>query len=499
MTTDRKHPKALPFLFLTEMWERFGFYVVQGMLVLYMTKPLGMSDDASYTIMGVFSALAYISPFIGGSIADRLLGFKTSIIWGGIFLSAGYAMLATPWSFNTISVPIGSYTLTLAASQFLYISLATIIVGNGLFKPNISSLLGTLYEPGDPNRESGFTLFYIGINLGVLLAGLTSGYIKDHFGWHAGFGLASLGLIIGIITFSISIKKLAELKNNPMDALPEMSFFGRAMIILGCLLMIVLLSVLLQNKFFSTWLLPIAGVFLLFFLFILTSKQEPDVRKRLLTLISLIVSSIIFWMIFLQIFLSTNLFIERLVQRDWSGIHIPTTVFYASEAVFVMLLGPIFAWTWHALSIANKNPSAFSKFIIAMVFAGLAYVVLVMGTYFKNAEGLINPLWILLSYLSVTIGEMLLSPIGLSAVTTLAPRHLIGMMMGIWMVALGFGGGFAGWLAKLANIPDGIKNLDTWMLIYRQAFTDYALIAFGVAILLLVIRLFFKKFFESEH
>jgi POT family proton-dependent oligopeptide transporter len=290
-----KQPEALPFLFLTEMWERFGFYVVQGMLVLYMSKSFGFSDDQSYTIQGAFTALAYIAPIIGGFLADKVLGFKTSIIWGGMFLSVGYFMLA----FSPVN--------------YFYLSLAIIITGNGLFKPNISSLLGTLYEPGDPNRESGFTIFYIGINIGSFLAGISSGYIKDNFGWHAGFGLAGAGLILGLIIFSIGIKKILALKHNPLTALPSLKLRGKLVFMVSCVVITLLLSLLLQSSALSNWLFPAIGIFLLIFLLGLAGKQAPPYRQNLLLLTALIISSIVYWMFFLQIFFSANLFVERLV------------------------------------------------------------------------------------------------------------------------------------------------------------------------------------------
>ncbi|MDR3491182.1 MAG: oligopeptide:H+ symporter [Gammaproteobacteria bacterium] len=476
----KNHPQALPYLFLTEMWERFGFYVVQGMLVLYMAQAFHFSDDASYTIMGVFSALAYIAPFIGGYLADRLLGAKSAIVWGGSFLSAGYAMLALPWV------------------NGFYLSLATIIVGNGLLKPNISSLLGSLYETDDPRREAGFTIFYIGINLGVLLSGLSSGYIQKHLGWHAGFALASIGLIIGLLIFRAGLKQLLKLKHNPLNNVPKINLWTKAIFILGCLTTIYLISKLLQDSLLATWLLPSAGVVLMCFLLIVTYKQQQPFRNRMLSLNALILSSIIFWMIYLQLFFSANLFIDRLVNKHFLGINIPTTVFYALEAVFIILLGPFFAWTWQTLGQSKRNPSAFSKFILAIACVGSAFLLLAISTHFTNADHLVNPLWIVCAYCLITIGELFLSPIGLSAVTTLAPHELMGMMMGIWFVALGFGGQFAGWLAKLASVPENVTDLSAQLTIYKSAFLEYALIAFGVSFILYIMQLGMKKFLPKD-
>lgn len=469
-----RHPKALPFLFLTEMWERFGFYVVQGMLVLYMTKGYGFSDDKSYTILGVFSALAYIAPMIGGLIADRILGFKVAILWGGVFLCLGYAFLA-------VSNP-----------DNFYYALATIIVGNGLFKPNISSLLGLLYAPGDTARDAGFTIFYVGINLGALLAGISSGYIKDHFGWHAGFGLASFGLMIGLITFVIGMR-YGDMRYKSTFVSIKHRFLTKPWLIMYCLIMIPLLGSILISHFVGKWLLPAVGVFLLFFVFILAYRQTPRDRNRLITLNILVIASVIFWMIWMQIFFSANLFIDRLVNKEIFGFHVPTTVFYALESVFVISLGPLFAWVWDELSERNRDISPFVKFVFAILFVGLGFITLACSTLYTDANHLVNPAWIVLSYFLITVGELLLSPIGLSAVTLLSPPHLTGMMMGIWFVALGFGGAFAGWLATFSSIPETAKEAISQLPIYRDAFLHYAYLAFAVAVILFVVQFLVKK------
>lgn len=470
-----RHPKALPFLFLTEMWERFGFYVVQGLLILYMTKAYGFSDNKSYTILGSFSALVYIAPMIGGLIADRILGFKQAVLWGAIILSLGYAFLV------------------FSNAESFYYALAIIVLGNGLFKPNISSLLGWLYAPNDAGRDAGFTIFYIGINLGALLAGLSSGFIKNHFGWSASFALASVGLIIGLVTFIYGVRSgkinyqaaVGQLKQKWFLTEPFLLFYG--------ILAIPVVANFLKSEWAGQWLLPMMGVFLLFFIFSLAFKQLPRERNRLITLNILIIASVVFWMIWMQIFFSANLFIDRLVNKDFFGFHIPTTVFYALESVFVILMGPVFAWAWQSANEKYAPSAHFTKFVLAIFFIGLAFCVLAFSTYFANSEHLVNPAWVVLSYLLITIGELLLSPIGLSAVTLLSPGHLTGMMMGIWFVALGFGGAFAGWLAKFSSVPASVHDVAAQLPIYRQAFMAYAWLAFMVALILFIIQLLLKN------
>lgn len=466
------HPRALPYLFLTELWERFGFYIVQGLLVLYMTQYFGLPDDQSYSILGVFTALAYISPLAGGFLASRVLGYEKSIIWGGFFLIAGYGLLALPF-----------------AHLMLYPALATIIVGTGLFKPNISSILGTQYQQHDPRRDSGFTIFYIGINCGIVLAGLSSGYIKNFLGWRASFAFASVGLIIGLLTFTYGIRYLTKpTRQFTLNKQFKWQF------LFYCLLAIAGLNLLLRINSVADWLLPTVGIILLFYLASLTMKQEPEYRNRLMVLNILIVSSVIFWMLYLQQFYSANLYIDRLVDKSIFGFTLSTTVFYASQGIFLILLGPLFAWMWDHLAISGKNPSPITKFILSIFCAGIACLMLGISTQIQNPDGLISSHWIFAAYLMLAIGELLLSPVGLSAVTWLAPPHLAGIMMGVWFVALGFGGIFAGWIAKLSSIPDNIPMSTVEKLaVYHSAFMSYAYIAFFVAIFLFLIQLGLKR------
>jgi POT family proton-dependent oligopeptide transporter len=237
---------------------------------------------------------------------------------------------------------------------------------------------------------------------------------------------------------------------------------------------------------------------LLIFLLRTAIRQDAVNRRNMLSLIALILSSIIFWMIFLQLFFSATLFIDRVVDKTVFGLNIPTTAFYALESVFVILLGPLFAWSWQTLSENERNPSPFIKFVLAIGFVGLGFLTLAISTYFPGSNQMISPWWIALSYCLLTVGEMLLSPIGLSAVTTLAPRAIVGMMMGIWFVATGFGGQFAGLLAKIASIPETVTDTGAQLGIYRTAFLDYTGIALGVAFMLFFIHVLLKRFFYAR-
>lgn len=475
MNAKPMHIKALPFLFLTEMWERFGFYVIQGLLVLYLTQFMGKSDDFSFSLVGIFTALVYISPIVGGYVADKFLGYKISILWGGFFLILGYFMLFLP------------------ISHLFYPALGAIVVGNGLFKPNISSTLGRQYEKNDVGRDSAFTIFYIGINVGVLLAGFSSGYVKDAFGWQICFLLASLGLMLGVGTFIIGLKYMRNVEPpRPVTVKKHLQVFAI------CVASIATITFLFRIQSLANIVLPIAGLVLLAVLIYIALKQDKLGRNKMLLLISLIVSSIIFWALFLQIFFSASLYTDRLVDKNFLGFHLTTTIFYASESIFIIALGPLFAMLWNKLDTINKNPSPLTKFILGVVLAGFSFFILSMSTVFPTSSNLINPSWIFLAYFTLTIGELLISPIGLSAVTQLAPENLVGIMMGAWFVATGFGGIVAGILGKFSSLSATGESLQFKLAVYHTAFLEYAMIAFVCAALLVGFQCVYKYLTEQK-
>lgn len=480
-----KQPAALPILFLTEMWERFGFYVVQGLLILYMTDVFKFSDDKGYTILGAFTALAYITPILGGFIADQILGFRKTIIIGNILLAIGYGLL------------VGG------GEEVLYIALATIVLGTGFFKPSISSILGTFYRPGDPHREGGFTIFYIGIYIGVMMATISAGYVKEKLGWHSSFGMASIGLIIALITFLAGSKLLGHHGDVPEKKLSSShwrDFFTRKSTMLFVVIGAAILAwQLIRSAQFGDWVLFGSSGALGIFLILEAFRREKIERNKFLALIILIITSIIFWAIYFQMFFANNLFIDRLVQRNFAGFHIPTVMFIGLEALFIFLLGPIFAYTWQVLSVKEKNPSISFKFALATIIIGVGFLILKIGIQATGSHEFVNPLWVVLSYLLITIGELLLSPIGLSMVTVLSPPNLVGMMMGVWFVALGLGGKLAGVIAKIASIPQGVTNHQIMLDYYSNAFLKYAWLGIGVGVIILLITPFLRKMEQGKN
>lgn len=477
-----KHPPGLSVLFLTEMWERFGFYIIQGLLILYMTNYFHYDDNKGYTILGAFTALVYISPVFGGFVADYLLGFRKTIIIGNILLALGYALLVIP------------------IEQVFYPALAITVAGTGFFKPNISSFLGAFYKKDDPLRESGFTIFYMGINLGILFATTTVGFVQQKFGWHVSFAMAAVGILIGLATFLVGQKRLKKLGLTPVTVKnSKVRKLLNNWNIVGLTILLIFISFwLIKHGNMANLILWCGSLALVAWLVYVGFSYPKIKRNKLLALIFLIITSIVFWSIYFQMFFSLNLFIERVVDRHWFGIEIPTIMFIGLESLFIFLLGPFFVWLWRTLHVHKIKISAGLKFALATFAVGFAFVWVILGIYLSGLN-LVNPLWIVLAYLFVTVGELLLSPIGLALVTVLSPANMVGTMMGVWFVALGLGGKLAGIIATQSSIPSNITAFDAMKTFYLHAFGEYAAFALVVGFIILLFVPVLRKLARGEN
>ena len=468
-----KQPSVIPVFFATEMWERFGWYMIQALLVLYMTSQVfGFSDAKSYSILGAFSAISYIIPIFGGYIASRVLDFEHAVTLGGFLLATGYAVLSLPHE------------------NYFYVALAIISIGNGFFKPNISSYLGDFYQKDDPYREKGYTIFYVGINIGVLLSTATSGYLVRYFGWHIPFLIASIGLLVGTVTFVFGLYYLRN-ANNYRRLKPSIATKNPLAILIAYLSAIVLTicsyEIILHREFADDLMLW-GGSAIFIALIIYAFRYAAATRNRFLACIFLTIVSIVFWAIFFQMFFSMNLFIERAVGRELFNVILPTPVFISLESIFIVLLGPCFAMLWQKLSKKQKNPGIPLKFALALFSLVIAFGIAYIGTQHTRATGMNNMLYIVFAYLFITVGELLLSPIGLTMVTMWVPQELVGLMMGVWFVALGLGEKLAGVIASYAAIPKAINAIPSMDQIYGHAFYHYAVLSLicGIACLICV-------------
>ena len=476
------HPKGLFVCFATEMWERFSYYGMRALLILYLTKHWEFSDATSYLIYGAYTSLVYIMPVFGGMLADQILGSKKAVTFGAILLVFGHLGMTVE-----------------SNEQIFYLSLALIVSGVGFLKPNISTMVGALYEEGDPRRDSGFTIFYMGINIGAFTATLLCGYLGEQVGWAYGFGAAGIGMIFGLIIFLWGQKYLEGLAEPPSSKylvkMNGISFEYWAYI--SGVIMVLVTWFLVQNTQLVGQLLGgfgaiFIGAWLLYALF----RCAPDERDRLIVVGILILFSLIFWALFEQAGSSLNILTDRGVNRVMFGWEVPASMFQSLNAGFIFTIAPLFAMLWIALAKRNMEPSTPIKFSIGIIFVGLGFLALVYGM--SSSNGLqTGVFWIILIYLLHTLGELCLSPVGLSSVTKLSPQRIVGFMMGMWFFASAAGNYVAGLIARAtASESSGVSN-GIFNLAQKQSFidvyTDVGLIAIGCGIFLAVITPILKR------
>ena len=488
-TTDfLGHPKGLFVCFATEMWERFSYYGMRALLILYLTKHWEFTDATSYLIYGAYTSLVYIMPVFGGMLADQILGSKKAVTYGAILLVFGHLGMTVE-----------------SNEQIFYLSLALIVSGVGFLKPNISTMVGALYEEGDPRRDSGFTIFYMGINIGAFTATLLCGYLGEQVGWAYGFGAAGIGMLFGLIIFLWGQKYLEGLAEPPsnkyLQKMNGISYESWAYI--SGIFMVLITWFLVQNSQLVGQLLGgfgaiFIGAWLLYALF----RCAPDERDRLIVVGILILFSLIFWALFEQAGSSLNILTDRGVNRVIFGWEVPASMFQSLNAGFIFTIAPLFAMLWIALAKRNLEPSTPIKFSIGIIFVGLGFLALVYGM--RSSEGLqTGVFWIILIYLLHTLGELCLSPVGLSSVTKLSPQRIVGFMMGMWFFASAAGNYVAGLIARAtASDSSGVSN-DVFDLTQKQSFmdvyTDVGLMAIGCGIFLAILTPILKKLMHGAN
>ena len=494
------HPKGLFICFATEMWERFSYYGMRALLILYLTKHWQFTDAASYLIYGAYTSLVYIMPVFGGMLADQILGSKKAVTYGAILLVFGHLGMTVE-----------------SSEQIFYLSLALIVSGVGFLKPNISTMVGALYEEGDPRRDSGFTIFYMGINIGAFTATLLCGYLGEEVGWAYGFGAAGIGMLLGLIIFLWGQKYLEGLAEPPsekyMTKVSGVSYENWAYI--SGVIMVLITWFLVQNSQLVGQLLGgfgaiFIGAWLLYALF----KCAPEERDRLIVVGILILFSLIFWALFEQAGSSLNILTDRGVDRVIFGWEVPASMFQSLNAGFIFTIAPLFALLWIALAKRNMEPSTPIKFSIGIVLVGLGFLALVYGM--QSSEALqTGVIWIVLIYFLHTLGELCLSPVGLSSVTKLSPQRIVGFMMGMWFFASAAGNYVAGLIAKgTAGDPVMLIAEKIYLQVmflpenqftinqkngFIDVYTDVGLIAIGCGIFLAVLTPVLKKLMHGAN
>ena len=443
---DKKgHPKGLFYLFFAEMWERFSFYGMRALLVLYLIKDfmseLENNEDIAYGIFASYGALVYLTPLIGGYLADKFIGYRKSIIFGGILMALGHFCMAFQ---NDI---------------FFYGALGLLIIGNGFFKPNISTLVGSLYPEGDPRRDSGFTVFYMGINLGAMIAPLFCGYLGFEFGWHYGFGAAGIGMLAGLIVFWKGIKDgvLGDKGLQPDNYIgKKISGLKIEHIIYFCGFLSVPVfayAILLntQSEFLGNAIIAVGVIifiYLSYIIYVLKINQKDKASgDRLIAVMIFCVFLTVFWACFEIAGSAVTVWADRCV--NLFGINASQT--NAVNPAYIVLLAIPFSWVWTKLDISNKNPSTPIKFSLGILQLGLGFLVFAISFFYMGEDGKVPMIFLFLGYLLITTGELFLSPIGLSKVTQLAPKKIISFIMGVWFLSSTFAHYISGGIAKLTS------------------------------------------------
>ena len=450
------HPSGLSTLFFTELWERFSYYGMRALLVLFMVDAvqnggMGLDDKTASSIYGLYAAFVYMAALPGGWIADRLMGAQRSVWVGGLIIATGH------------------FTLAIPATSTFFVGLVLVVIGTGFLKPNISAMVGQLYPEGGARRDAGFTIFYMGINIGAFLGPLICSYLGEQVNWHAGFGVAGVGMVFGVIQYKRSVGRLGEAGLHPtkpqgagtggMDKAWYPVIGGFAVIFI-----LVLLGVtgsvqfnalaLAQNTTFV-----IVGLAVAFFVYVFAfGKLTTTERNHTIVIVVLFISSAVFWSGFEQAGSSLNLFADRHTDRDVFGWLIPAGWFQSLNPFYIVVLAPIFAAIWVNLAKKQLDPSMPAKFAFGLIILALGFLVMVGAAKLVVAGNQVAPYWLILTYLLHTMGELCLSPVGLSSVTKLAPKRFVGQMMGIWFLATSLGNLMAGLLAGRFN-PEALNEM----------------------------------------
>ena len=470
-------PRGLATLFFTEMWERFSYYGMRALLVLFMTSAaaganpgLGFEDGKATAIYGLYTAMVYLLALPGGWVADNLWGQRRAVFVGGCIIAAGH------------------FSMVIPTLPFFYLGLFLIVVGTGLLKPNVSTMVGDLYPEGGARRDAGFSVFYMGINLGAFLGPILCGLLGENYNWHWGFSLAGFGMVLGLVQYKLGGRHLGTAGELTTDATQtELSRRSRLLYLSsgGVVALVLLLAWLMNSGILDVTLEQVAtalgyGIIALaagYFVYLFVAGGHTPMEKRRLGVIFwLFILAAIFWSGFEQAGSSLNLFADRLTERTIAGWEMPASWLQSVNSLFIITLAPVFGIVWTWLAHRNANPSIPVKFALGLLGLAAGFFVLAWGAANATAANPVSPAWLVVTYFLHTVGELCLSPVGLSSITKLAPRGRVGQMMGVWFVATALGNLFAGLVAG---------SLET--LAPSALFQTVALIIGGAGVLALVL------------
>jgi len=477
------HPKGLYMLFFAEMWERFSYYGMRALLIFYLTQHWLFSDSKSNLIYGAYTALVYITPVLGGYLADRYLGQRKAVLFGGILLSLGHLFMAFE----------GDHGITEAATKqadpainIFWLALALIIVGSGFLKANISVMVGQLYRLTDLRRDAAYTIFYMGINVGAALGTILVGYLGQRIGWSYGFGLAGIGMVAGLIVFVLGKKVLlgAGEAPAPLSRGKELSVYGAGVAAVAVMWALVQYQDVIQT------LLIISGIALLGYVLYESFKLPKEPRERMFAILFLIALNPLFWGLFEQAGGSFNLYTDRYV--DIGGV--PASVFQSINPIYIILFAPVIAGLWQWLGKRGLEPSAPAKFALALAQVGIGFLVFVWGAKGAGMEVMTPVIFVFLLYLLHTTGELCLSPVGLSAMNRLAPSYLASLIMGAWFYMTAVGNFVAGKIGEATGGESGEMSKEATLAIYNEI----GWITLGVSVVVLALSPIVKRWMHLD-
>lgn len=497
--SQSQHPAGLTVCFFMEMWERFSFYGLKALLIFFLTQHFLFSDADASDIFGSYFSLVYALPIFGGIIADKYLGNRKSVIVGGVLLTLGHFGMAFEGEQAFVDQN-GHTVVDEVALQTFFFSLSLIIVGVGMLKPNISTIVGKLYPKNDPKRDAGFTIFYMGINLGSAVSAIACGYLGETYGWNYGFGLAGVGMLFGLIGFILGQKKLNGVAEAPSESRLKQSFVGfiklEMAIYIGLFLSVFIVWQLVQNHaavgtlLGSTSVITITAV-----IWFCLQKAGKVERQQMFAALSLTLASVIFFLSFEQSGSSMNLFAQRQVDRMVFNFEIPASTLQALNAIFIIMLAPLFAKLWIWLASKGMEPSTPMKFVLGILQVGSGFAMLAFGIEITEQNEMVNLIWLVLSYLLLTTGELCISPIGLSMITKLSIPRLMGLMMGIWFLGSAGAQYIAGIIAKFASVEEATNANQA----YYDTFSGIAWLGVISAVVLLLFVPLMKRWMHEVH
>lgn len=470
---EGKYPRQLWWLFFSEMWERFSFYGMRGVLTFFMVNQLMMPENVANLQYGATQAFVYAFTFVGGLFADKILGFRRSLAWGGLLMI------------------VGSLILAFDPKQFFFLGIAFNIVGTGFFKPNISTMVGALYKEGDARRDAGFSLFYSGINVGALLGGYACVTIGKNYSWNLAFGLTAIVMTLSVLTFGFSQRLLGPIGLSPRHGQSDEAKkrWYDWVVYVGSLLIIPLIVTMVSKTELTDYFMYTIGPLTLLYIGYEMSGCTPAERKKLAAAMVFILFSIIFWAFFEQSGGSLSLFAaNNLNDRLLGFIPLdPNGVNNAANSLFVIIFAPLLGLVWVAMANKKIEPNTVVKFGLAFLFLSAAFWVFYSTRFFADSAGKTSLDVFTFAYLVITFGELSLSPIGLSIMTKLSPKKLQGVMMGMWFLASAYGQYAAGLLGAGMSSPDQNASATVKLTLYTAGYQQLAIYALIAGVLLLAI------------